>query len=163
MVRSIGFLCHLEFAIKVCGLSLHGLTLAVCAFMGFALSYAPSLFIIPISIPGFSLALVYLFLSSKRDRDTTIYKYFKELGGTTLGNMVICLGACTLLINTVRVQSGGARFFNNDVLMNLFVCGLFLYFAYQMKDRQGSEMGRNGLLAIYDAGRRRIRSNGLTP
>jgi ABC-type dipeptide/oligopeptide/nickel transport system ATPase component len=150
-----GFFYYLHKVGELNGFTYFALQIAgpAGALMGFILSFAPALFIIPIAVPGLGLALVYLCLYRRRDRETAIYKMFWEFGITTVGNMIIAFGACYLLYKTVRHHSGDG--YASNVLVIYFVCALFLYFAYHMRHRQGSEIGRNGMLAMYDAGRRR--------
>lgn len=148
-----GFFCYLyktgEIKYSYYLLQIAGPLGALC---GLFLSFAPALFIVPIAIPGLILSGVYLYLWCRSSGNTAIYKYFLELGLTTFVNMIIALLGCFLLVPAVKDQVGAQI---GNVLIIYFVCILFCWFAYQMRGRQGSELGRNGMLALYDAGRRR--------
>ena len=122
------------------------------AFLGLLLSYAPGLFIIPIGIPGLILGVSYVLIATRANLPTAIYRYLNVLGWATIGNMVIAAGVTYLLIDVMRNFSP-ARAMELG-LVNLLTCALFCYFAYQMRWRQGTNLGRSRMLAMYHAGRK---------
>jgi hypothetical protein len=124
------------------------------AALGLTLSFAPSLFIIPIVVPALILAACYLILWRKHTGGRLIGDYFFSLGATTIGNMVIAMLVCMGLTELLLLRVGGDKDIVGFVNL-LLVCASFWYFAYVMYGLQGSLHGRAALLTIYDSGRRR--------
>lgn len=124
------------------------------AAMGFTLSFAPSLFIIPIVVPALILAACYLILWWSHTGGRLIGDYLLSLGSATVGNMMIatlvCVGLTELLILRGRSDKDIIGFV--DLIL---VCASFWYVAYAMYGLQGSLHGRAAMLTIYDSGRRR--------
>lgn len=119
------------------------------AAMGFALSFAPALFIIPIVVPGLILASAYLFLWITRPKQKLVDKYFRQLGQATAMNMAIALTICWGLSEIIMRRPEEWHWAN--AVSIILVCGLFCYFAYAMSG-QGSRRGRMSMIAVYDAG-----------
>ena len=123
------------------------------ALLGFLLSFFPSLFVIPIALPGVLLSVSYAALSMSQVKDKLVHKYFTELSIGTAVNMIIAFVVCYGLTELYILRNAKAAQFENSVSIVL-VCILFCCFAFQMRGRQGSQFGRSAMLAVYDAGRR---------
>ncbi|MCO6185224.1 AAA family ATPase [Rhizobium sp. L1K21] len=121
------------------------------ALLGFLFSFIPSFFVIPIALPGAILGSIYIFISVKSKSNTAIYKYLSLTGIATIGNMIISLAVVYFLIQTVSHPSNDHV--RQHVLTVTFISGLFCYFAYQMRLKQGSILGRTVLTTMYAAGR----------
>jgi hypothetical protein len=135
------------FTINLCG--------GFGALLGYLFSFAPSLFIIPIAVPGFVLISVYFLLSYDGDDEKRIFSYFWELTYGTMGNMIISICVCIGMVELFLLRGGSNKFIFDAITLSA-VCALYCYFAFQMRRWQGSYLGRVAMLTLYEAGRRRI-------
>lgn len=120
----------------------------VGALLGLIFSYTPALFILAIAIPGLCLSFVYFYIYVKSNSRANIYQYIWKLSYATALNMLISIAVSYLL--TFALISENDSQVVGQLFNTYFVCALFCYFAYEMRTRQGSEHGRNGMLSQYD-------------
>ena len=77
--------------------------------------------------------------------------YLVAVGWATIGNMVISAGVTMLLVESLTFEN--ESFDMRPLLTCVLVCSLYVYFAFQIRHRQGSDAGRGRMLTVYDAGR----------
>ncbi|MCP5401815.1 MAG: hypothetical protein H6917_05445 [Novosphingobium sp.] len=126
-------------------------SIGIC--IGFLSSVAPAIFPFGVIIPGTLIAIAYCDAYLRlADQKSTYARYCFRFAWQTFLNMTIGISAFYLVFRVLNENTELGRDTENVIII-WTVAAIFSLFAYAMRERQGSEVGRWVLLSVFRASR----------